>query len=316
MICVQKIFFGVILPGIILTNCQKEDEKEIITEQQVFSSAQPTGISFANKNVGFISGSYEEDYGTAVIAKTVDAGLSWEVIPVFFGSEPIAQVRSIYATCKDSVYVTYSAVDTHGVCFSQDGGVTWSRLATLPGPMSYSNLLLTKPKTGFLCGGGSIFKTGNGWTDWEEVLANRELGGIQKFFFTDGLVGYAYGGLRYDDVEAGYLFKTTNGGDQWFQLDGLNECLTCIIFINHNVGYAFTFDNNIYKTDDGALHWTLLKNITGIGSSYYEAFIVSNVVYFGSGPSLFKTDNNFETISKIYTSPNTDTFLSLKSAQP
>jgi photosystem II stability/assembly factor-like uncharacterized protein len=315
MSCTHNAFLSAILPIILLTNCQKEDDKEIITEQQVFNSAQPTDISFANKNVGFISGSYEVDYGTAVIAKTVDAGLSWEIMPVYFGSEAIAQIRSIYAMSKDSVYATFSAVDGHGICFSKDGGITWSRLVTFPITNSYSNLLFTAPKTGFLCGGGSIFNTKNGWTDWEEVLANRELGGIGKFFFTDSSVGYAYGALVYDDVRAGYLFKTTNGGDQWFQLDGLNDPFTCLKFINNKVGYAFTFDNNIYKTDDGALSWTLLNNITGTGESYYDAFFSSGTIYFASGASIYKTNNEFKTILKIYTSSNLNTYLSLKSTQ-
>ena len=312
----HKAFFGVILSIIFSTNCQKEDDQEIITEQQIFTSARPTDISFANKNVGFISGSYEEEYGTAVIAKSVDAGVSWEVIPVFINSESIAQIRSIYAINKDSVYATYSAVDTHGICFSKDGGSTWSRLVTFTAALSYSNILFTKPKTGFVCGGRSIFKTENGWIDWEEVLAYAEIGGIQKFFFTDYSVGYAYSTVVYDDIRKNCLFKTTNGGDHWFKLDGLNEGFTCIKFINNNVGYGFTFDNNIYKTENGALSWTLLKNITNTGSSYYEAFFASKAIHFASGPSIFKTGNEFKTVSTIFTSSNLNSILSLKSVQP
>ena len=313
----HKVMFSVIIAITFLTNCHKEDDQVIVTEQQIFTSARPTDISFANKNVGFISGSYEEEYGTAVIAKTIDAGVSWEVIPVFINSGPIAQIRSIYAINKDSIYATYSGGNAPGVCFSQDGGFTWNYLAQFTDGVAYSNILFTKShKTGFLCGGGSIFKTENGWIDWEEVLANSELGGIGKFFFTDSSVGYAYGALIYDDVNAGSLFKTTDGGDNWSQLNSTYEAFTCLKFINYNVGYAFTFDNNIYKTEDGALTWALLKNITNTGSSYYEAFFNSGTIYFASGPSLFKTDNEFKTISKIFTSSNLDTYLSVKSIQP
>lgn len=253
----MRITLAIIFLFFFMVSCSKIDIhsiKETITEHKVFDQAGISDMSFVNKNTGFISGTYDMDAGAALIAKTSDGGITWQQIPVYINS-PTSIIRSIYAKNKDTIYATYNAINnTYGVCFSKDGGMSWNALGSPKPFVAYTGLFFKNAKVGFVCGGGSVWKTNDGGHTWQQKYYTNNFLGIGKLFFTSKLIGYAYGGFCDDGGCSGIIVKTTDGGDSWKPLP-LKELATSLNFISNDVGYAFTFDNNIYKTTDGGMSW-------------------------------------------------------------
>lgn len=300
---------------LLLTTCKKDNQPcESFTESKVFNTAGATDMSFANKDIGFISGGLEFDAGTAVIAKTTDGGANWQKILVYVENAPTAQVRNIFAKSADSVYATYNSQDDryYGVCFSKDGGDTWSSLGNFTTNGAYNGIFFKNSKVGFVCFAGDIMQTKNGGISWNVVFSYDGFGGIGKLFFTSDKVGYAYGGFVDDYGSFGTLLKTTDGGDTWVEITSMQKFVTCFSFIDDNNGYAFTFNNDIYKTTNGGEDWILINNISSKGESYYSAIVSGKTKYFGTGKTIFKTVDDFKTIKKIYESPVYNAELSVK----
>lgn len=233
--------------------CEKDEGSSIeISEIKLFDNASPTDIGFANKSIGYICTNVEINTGTAVIAKTKDGGVKWEVIPVYIGNSPSALIRNIYVKSADSIYATYTTHDNScGVCFSKDGGLIWNNLGTLPCGAAYNGIFFKTSLIGFICRAGDVLRTLDGGYTWDTVFDYAGFDGIGKLFFTSNKIGYAYGGYIGDQGSSGTLLKTSDGGNSWIELTSLSECITCLSFINDDIGYAFTYKNNIYKTIDG-----------------------------------------------------------------
>ena len=312
-----KIGTFILLFALTGAGCRKdEDKKNEISETKIFDNAIPTDISFANENIGYISASSEINTGTAVLAKTKDGGLSWEVVPVYIGKSPSALIRNIYAKSIDSIYATYTSQGEQcGVCFSKDGGLTWDNLGLLPCGTAYNGIFFKTSRIGFICRAGDILQTLDGGNTWNTVFDWDGFGGIGRLFFTSDKIGYAYGGFVADHGSFGTLLKTVDGGNTWAELTSLLESITCLNFIDNDVGYAFTFKNNIYKTIDGGISWKLIKNLDGIGSLYYAAITDGKTKYFASGNSIFQSIDDFKTVTEIYKSTVSGAELSIKAAK-
>lgn len=304
---------------LLLVSCEKDNQPdETISEIHVLNgTAGPTDMSFANSNVGYISCSVDFDAGVAVIAKTVDGGASWQTIPVYVGSSPTTILRNVFAKSIDTVYATYhSRDDRFGVCFSKDGGYTWSNLGNFSVSSAYSGLFFKNSCEGFVCSSGGIFQTKDGGSTWNTVFDHGGLGGLGQLFFTSNRVGYAYGCFIDDHGSSGTVVKTTDGGDTWAELPSMQEAVTCLSFADDNVGYAFTYGDNIYKTVDGGVSWTLLNNIAGIGYSYYSAIVTGKAKYLGTNRYILKTTDDFKTVKMIYQTPGYSPYLSVRAVKP
>lgn len=312
-----KISVLLLLALLCLTGCKSNDDfTNSIIITKVFENATPTDMSFANKNIGYVSGGFELKTGTAVIAKTIDGGNSWKVIPVYIDKSPSSVIRTIFAKSSDSIYATYNSRDDRcGVCFSKDGGENWSNLGDFQCGSAYTGINFKTSQIGFVCWIGDILKTKDGGRSWETVFNYDGFGGVGSLFFTSNKTGYAYGGFAGEHGSFGTLLKTSDAGNTWIELNSLEEFITCLSFIDDNIGYAFTYNNNIYKTTNGGNSWNLLCNLNGIGSSSYTAIVKGETKYFSSGFSIFKTSNDFKTIETIYKDTQNDISLSLKAVQ-
>lgn len=301
-----------------LVSCEKDNQPdETIREIQVLNgTAGPTDMSFANSNVGYISCGFDFDAGVAVIAKTVDGGANWQKIPVYVGSTPTTIIRNVFAKSVDTVYATYHSYVDYGVCVSKDGGGTWSKLGYFTANAAYSGLFFKDTREGFVCGSGDIYQTKDGGNTWNTVFDYDGLDGVGLLFFTSNRVGYAYGCFIGDHGSFGVIVKTTDGGDSWAELPSMQEAVTCLAFADDNVGYAFTYGDNIYKTADGGDSWTLLNNITGIGYSYYSAIVTGKAKYLGTDRYILKTTDDFKTVKMIYQTPGYSPYLSVRAVKP
>ena len=89
--------------------------------------------------------------------------------------------------------------------------------------------------------GGTILKTINGGSNWDERIAGTS-NDLESVAFTDALTGYAVG-------TGGTILKTINGGSNWTaQSAGTSNDLESVVFIDALTGYAVGESGIILKT--------------------------------------------------------------------
>ena len=126
---------------------------------------------------------------------------------------------------------------------------------------------------------------------------------IKKFNFITDDIGYA---LIYDlSTNKELVLKTTDGGNQWDSIAGLNLLeFMDISFIKDSVGFSVYRDLNnlnspmkIYKTNDDGNNWLDISPSStnaGMGNSVVQ-FLDENVGFWGVGSVLYKTTNGGNT---------------------
>lgn len=99
------------------------------------------------------------------------------------------------------------------------------------------------------------------------------------FFLNENLGWAARGGN-------GTVFKTTNGGVSWTEQivsSTTGQYFRNIEFLNENVGFLGTLNNNFYKTINGGTTWTRVNNITPYPAAICGLDAVGASTIYGCG---------------------------------
>ncbi|HZW39176.1 MAG TPA: T9SS type A sorting domain-containing protein [Ignavibacteriaceae bacterium] len=109
--------------------------------------------------------------------------------------------------------------------------------------------------TGWIAGDDGVYKT----TDGGATL-NLQSGpnSTTKVFFLNQNIGWAVGGVDGTTPVAGYIFKTTNGGNTWTEQTNNTTWSRFygVQFVNENTGWVYTESNNLLlKTTNGGNDW-------------------------------------------------------------
>lgn len=93
------------------------------------------------------------------------------------------------------------------------------------------------------------------------ILSNRSGQRFDDVFFINETTGWAANGFF------AAVYKTTNGGATW--VEQLNEANLAgnyyfrnIEFLNEDIGFLGTLNNDVFKTVDGGENWTIINNIS------------------------------------------------------
>ncbi|MHC4800114.1 MAG: WD40/YVTN/BNR-like repeat-containing protein, partial [Planctomycetota bacterium] len=171
---------------------------------------------------------------------------------------PFSGIVSSLAVDPNNSQGVYAAVQSGGLFTSGDGGRSWTHVEG--GLENLFILAVARDSQSIYIGtkGDGIYKTVNGGVSWSPVnngLPNR-------FFEIDDLIidpnnssiTYAILDTRY------YLYKTTNGGNNWEEIGGGLPADQVRSFVIHPVDtqivYVGTYQNGIFKSEDGGLTWT------------------------------------------------------------
>lgn len=99
------------------------------------------------------------------------------------------------------------------------------------------------------------------------------------FFLNENLGWAARGGN-------GTVFKTTNGGSTWteqFVSSQTGQYFRNIEFLNENIGFLGTLNNNFYKTTNGGTSWTKVNNISPYPAAICGLDTVGASTVYGCG---------------------------------
>ncbi len=144
------------------------------------------------------------------------------------------------------------------IYITKDAGVTWNYSSY--GPMNTycpTDIYFKDTLNAIaVCGWNLIRETINGGESW----ANRFMGTSQEHLVS----------ITFPEPEIGYyssedkLYKSTNGGVDWYYVSTFNEPVKKVRFISVNEGIASGF--NLYYTVDGGVNWTIINNIGYVSS--------------------------------------------------
>lgn len=163
--------------------------------------------------------------GLSGVFRTSDGGQSWKAVTPS-GITPMEHMPSFFLDA-DRGWVAMGKT----IYRTDDGGATWR---SVPHPADETKVLaFADPQNGWLmthdgaATGGTelvtIYRSTDGGTNWAKVaqagppgaaLSNFPMSGVKRALtFTDGLTGWAT--VRYTNVNALGLYRTTDGGGTW-----------------------------------------------------------------------------------------------------
>ncbi len=154
-------------------------------------------------------------------------------------------------------YIYYSKFVNNNIGFAMgyesiskttDGGINWF---SLPHPDSLTGVacVVNENIIYSMSGHGKILKSTNGGINWSIQTINPALNGYQISFINEN-TGYALLSLS-----SYYLYKTTNGGNNWNQISQPTGNIYRMRFFNESIGFTVGADGFINKTTNGGVTW-------------------------------------------------------------
>jgi photosystem II stability/assembly factor-like uncharacterized protein len=239
------------------------------------SSGGYTGLSFINRDTGWISGANYLSYnciwkttngGVTLIQQTDTTGIG----KIFFLKNKVN--GEYYGWHYDYSYGDYTFWKT------TNSGNNWFKITR---PSQYCSYLeFFNENTGWHSGGSNIYKTTNGGLNW--ILQSLPVsgilgGGVGKFKIINIDTIYGVGGNRHygGPYYYGIIWKTTNGGMNWgYEAPDTtfpNGDYGAIDFINSNTGWAYQ-GNGIHTTNGGGP--IIFTDIHSINSEIPKLFVL------------------------------------------
>ena len=256
----MKLFLSIILLILIFNS---------VIIAQKWQNVSPAGYnyfstaSFINDKEGWICARYGEWPDMhADLVHTIDGAESFQPVYTFPNNYLAWSLQMI-----DNVN-GYSLVEdrsTTEIYFwkTYDGGMTWIDITNSsmfkPGGPFYSSLgsFFVNENTGFAGGLNSIYRTSNGGLSWDKMNTPTFIDSVSsnvyipnKIFFYGELYGWAACSLLWD---AGFVLKTTDGGQNWVACKPITGNLTNIHFADSLHGGTTGGDWNyplVMLTDD------------------------------------------------------------------
>ncbi|MFA6481742.1 MAG: YCF48-related protein [Bacteroidales bacterium] len=256
------------------------------------------------------------------VLRTTDAGATWTMTTF----EDTGNLKIISILDANNMLIWGQASKT---LVSTNGGASFAMRSNSTDKIGWMNDLFIKPNGYFLGVGerGLLFKSTNG-TDWS-IKTNGFIENIQDIWFTDNLEGFIAGGdgllmkttdggvtwvsknhpmyppeytcLFFINKTIGFaganhtLYKTTNSGENWTEVMGMNSSLKApgfiksVFFLDRDNGWTIAEEGIVCRTADGGTTWQAIQ--TGSTDILSDIVFTDKLHGFaaGSGGAFLKT---------------------------
>lgn len=164
------------------------------------------------------------------------------------------------------------------ILYTQDGGVGWE-YQDCGCDNNFREVFFTDELNGWIVGGHAIYNTTDGGANWELQYYN-EYENPSDIFFADPDIGW----IANAATNNGFVYHTSNGGQNWYSQGSLSATIVGISFSNSYNGWAVGsridgsgWSGYIFNTTDGGLNWS--NQWTG-----WDGVILNGVHATNSGP--------------------------------
>jgi photosystem II stability/assembly factor-like uncharacterized protein len=212
-----------------------------------WGNPQPQGNTLGEIEFAAGRGYAGGNFGTLV--RTDDGGATWSGLRTGL-TDDLRRVRVVNA---DTVVLA-------GPCAlrrSEDGGQSFTRLpwtASDEGcPSEIVSIHFPSPSTGYvLTRDASVFRTGDGGETFSKVTSVPGPEAPTDIFFTGADTGVATTG----GSGSGKIYRTTDSGNSWTEVESTGQSLNGLRFLPGGVGFAVGNAKTLMGTVDGGATWT------------------------------------------------------------
>ena len=285
--------------------CSKDDMNELNLWNELNTPTLQTlvDIQFINENFGVACGELK------TLMKTEDGGDNWTKLNVGVS----ASFNSVFILNNNYFYTSRV-----GLYQTLNSGNTFNEVGNLSNYFgTIFDIHFFNVQNGIIVKGGQILKTEDGGLNWVPVLQSFS----NKLVVTSNETLYLAGGSTYDYVHFGELYKSTDNGENWNELElpstVQNSEIMAINFIDNNNGFIANFNQEIFKTSDGGLNWILVSSegdFTNLITSIL--FLNENDGYVLSGNSIYRTNDGGLNWAKEYEHEDIDNYLISMTSTP
>ena len=265
-------------------------------------------LTFTDSLTGYAVTSVD-DSSISYILKTSNGGENWFVLLTDTGRN-FSRIQFIHNSTGYAS--TLYGTGTAKFLKTSDGGMNWFKMNNPNDFSEYQDISVISENEVWMCFDnaftGGVYRTTNSGINWENKYPPQLSNGPTKIYMINSRIGFISNG---DNTQA-YLKKTTNAGDNWFDVPNGYGWVE-MNFNDSLIGWRVLFSvNSVQKTTNGGINWeTILnthhgnpnigvynfsiingntKNATKIWGVYYDSYFI-----FPNGQYrfvIFKTSNN------------------------
>ncbi|MCX6310518.1 MAG: T9SS type A sorting domain-containing protein [Bacteroidetes bacterium] len=226
---------------------------------KTFDGATTWSTVIAPANIGpifFVTGKIGCVGVDSVIYRTANAGVTW--IPVLYDNQ-VSFVSIYFVNALTGFAAGFKiANDSTRLYKTLNGGLTWTKVSTLPDQLPQEAFCFFNSTTGFWANNFNISSTLNGGSSFSTVYNNFS-DQIVNIYFPNIDTGYAVGYY-------GLFVKSTDGGLNWTQTTYPGSVTYDIHFFNGSKGFACGGNGfnagYVMQTSDGGASWSTAYSST------------------------------------------------------
>lgn len=163
----------------------------------------------------------------------------------------------------------------------------WDTTYTPFSSFSAKNMFFTDSTCGYIIDDlSNIIKTTNGGLSWERIY-DKSLESIDDYiyFVNDDIIDahFVNKNLGFCITEDDYIYKTTNGGQNWIIKKYGQYWKGDIFFINDNIGWYTGEYGEVNKTTDAGITWSVQRQFAM--GDYYKIFFIDEQYGWAYGQS-------------------------------
>jgi len=268
---------------------------------------QLISVFFLDDQTGWISGSL------LTLLKTTDGGDTWHCLSSG-ASDPNYSYCDLYFFDEDEGFMV-AHKDGSQLLKSEDGGESWDSM-DLPEEWRYTGIDFISYNTGLLTGTGRNYYIKS--SDWGESWEKVELHACDKtlavagMHFLNSQIGFLNGRCRGENGNDQVILKTTNGGQDWYEVyDDPNEYIMNISFYDNDLGLALSMEpdrsNDVLRTYDGGESWSVSASSVGKWSLKSLCFARDDrFIALGTHGQIFTSDDQGYSWERAFTNIASD----------
>ncbi len=284
--CLQVLFMLIVLI-IVINGCGDTASKKHIryewkTVMEGDWSSHLYDVCFVNENLGWAVGNAvdvipsldAEENAESLIIQTTNGGQTWHRQNSGILGKPLRKVH--FRSALEGWCLGEGGVFIH----TSDGGKTWKPLET--GTENNLHDFFITETAGWIVGDwGTLLKTTDSGQTFAKVdgsVFNRK--SLKGIFFVDENYGWIITYNAPNGKNAGYVYRTTDGGNTWEEQFTTEAALFNLHFIDKQTGWVVGDRRSVYATTDGGQTWQFITD----GSNQRHKSSYGQPEYLGKEP--------------------------------